>query len=113
MNKEILKAAFREAKKSAGLDFAVTNPDNLGDCNSCVWAAIVDKYGETSRGIWAKAWRHGMNGGREPQYLDRVFISHDLTEEQAAAVLAVFAKYYTIESGAYSREKCIVISEKE
>jgi hypothetical protein len=113
MNKEILKAAFREAKKAARLDFAVTNPDGLGDCNSCVWAAIVDKYGESSRGIWAKAWRHGMNGGRDIAYLDRVYISHDLTEEQAAAVLAVFAKYYTIESGAYSPDKCIIISEKE
>lgn len=113
MNKEILEAAFREAKKAARLDFSITNPDGLGDCQSCVWSAIVDKHGETSRGIWAKAWRHGMNGGRDIARLDRVYIAHDLTEEQAEAVLAVFAKYYTIESGEYSPDKCIVISEKE
>jgi hypothetical protein len=113
MNKSTLQKAFREAKKAAALDFAITNPDKLGDCQSCVWAQIVDDYGETSRGVWVKHWRGGMNKGAPVEDLSKIYIAHDLTEEQAAKVLEVLARYYTVESGAYNPSQCIVISEGE
>ncbi|MEE0968743.1 MAG: hypothetical protein U0M06_05160 [Clostridia bacterium] len=113
MNKAILQKAFREAKKAAGLDFAITSPDNLGDCQSCVWAQIVEDYGKTSRGVWVKHWRRGMNRGAPVEDLSQIYIAHDLTEEQAGKVFEALSRYYTIESGAYNPSRCIVISEGE
>ena len=113
MNKETLKEAFSEAKKAAALDFSITNPDRLGDCQSCVWSALCNKYGADSHGIWVKHWHHGVNRGEAIEDLTTVYIAHDLTEEQAKAVFAVLEKYYTITSGKYNPSKCITIKEKQ
>lgn len=111
MDAKNLKKAFAEAKKSAGLDFSITNPDALGDCQSCVWSAIVDKYGADSRGIWCKHWHRGMNKGAPIEELGEIYIAHDLTDDQARAVLATLSKYYTITSGEFNAARCIVIKE--
>lgn len=106
---ETLKRAFRECKKVAGLDFARTNAAALGDCNSCCWAAINEKHGEESRGIFLKHWQHGMNGSGEIEEQDCLFIAHRLTEEQAAKVLAVLGRYFVLESTEYDKDKCFVL----
>jgi hypothetical protein len=49
MNKELLKKTFREYKKASGVKYAITNPDGLGDCMSCVNYALCEKYGEDSK----------------------------------------------------------------
>lgn len=106
---ETLKRAFRECKKAAGLDFARTNAAALGDCNSCCWAALDDKYGEESRGILLKHWRHGMNGRGEVEDQDSLYIAHRLTEEQGKTVLAVLGKYFNLDSDSYDDSKCFVL----
>lgn len=110
MNRELLKKAFREAKKAAGLDFAITNPDGMGDCQSCVWSAIVDRYGDDSRGVWVKHWRRGMNGGAPVEDLHRIYVAHDLTDEQGRTVVAVLSQYFRVDWD-FSRGHCIKLEE--
>ena len=111
MNKEILKKVFAEVKKAAGLDFSITNPDRLGDCQSCVWCSIVEKYGMESRGIWVKHWNRGMNSGAGIDELSEVYIAHDLTDEQAEVVISILSRHYTVTSGVFDHSQCITIAE--
>ena len=112
MNKELLIHAFKEAKKAAALDFAITNPDGLGDCQSCVWAAIVNKYGEESRGVFVKHWRRGMNAGAPIEDLRAVYVAHDLSEEQGRTVAAVLSELFRVEWD-FSRGSCIKLEDLE
>lgn len=113
MDKELLKKAFREYKKAAGLDYAITNPDNLGDCMSCVNYALSEKYGEESKGVWVKHWKRGMNGyGEDVSAVDYVYIAHDITEEQAQTLYSVLGQYYNITPAAYDPSKCFTLYEK-
>lgn len=104
MDKRMLQKTFREYKKTARTDFAITNPDSLGDCPGCVWASLVDKYGDDCHGIWAKAWKYGMNGGDDIEEDDSVVIAHDLTEDQAAVFYMVFSENYNITPSEYKWE---------
>lgn len=111
MDVKKLKKVFIELKQAAALDFAITSPDTLGDCQSCVWCSIAEKYGEKSRGVWVKHWRHGMNKGKPLADLEKIYIAHDLTDEQSAEVLRILAKYYELESATFAHNKSIIISE--
>ena len=114
MNKELLKKVFREYKKAAGLDYAITRPDNLGDCMSCVNYALSEKYGEDSKGVWVKHWITGMNGyGEDVSALDSVYIAHDITEEQAKTFYEVLGKYYNITPAEYNPSKSFNLYEKD
>ena len=111
MDKKMLQATFREWKKAAQADYAITAPDSLGDCMSCVNAALCDKYGEDSKGIWAKEWKYGMNGGSDIWHQTDVCIAHDLTEEQARIFYEVFGKHYNIYPAAYNESRCFTLYE--
>lgn len=113
MNKELLKKTFREWKKAAKADYAITYPDSLGDCNSCVGASLCEKYGEESKGIFLKHWKYGMNGGDDVSKLHSVLLAHDLTEEQAETVYQVFGEHYNILPEKYDPYKCFELFEKE
>lgn len=113
MDKELLKKTFREYKKAAGLAYAITNPDNLGDCMSCVNYALSEKYGEESKGIWAKHWHRGMNASGSLENAKQVWIAHDLDEELAAKFYEVFGKNYNITPSAYDPYKCFTLYEKD
>ncbi len=113
MDKELLKKAFREYKKAAGLDYAITRPDNLGDCMSCVNYALSKKYGEESKGIWAKHWNTGLNGSGDLSSAKSVWIAHDITEEQAETLYEVFGKYYNMTPSAYDPNRCFTLYEKD
>lgn len=113
MNKELLKKTFREWKKAAKADYAITYPDNLGDCNSCVGYALCEKYGEESKGIFLKHWTHGMNADKPVEKVKSVYIAHDLTEEQAETVYQVFGQYYNILPEKYDPYKCFQLFEKD
>lgn len=112
MDKKRLQATFREWKKAAQADYAITAPDSLGDCMSCVNAALCDKYGEDSTGIWAKEWKHGINGGSDIERLDEVCIAHDITEEQADIFYKTFGKDYFITPATYTPSRCFILYEK-
>lgn len=113
MERETLKATFRAIKKVAKLDYAITNVDRLGDCQSCVNYTLSTKYGEESKGIWAKHWVHGMNGsGEQIEDLDHIYIAHDLTEEQAELLYAVCSINYNVLPKKYDPFKCFDLYEK-
>lgn len=113
MNKELLKETFRAWKKSAKADYAITYPDSLGDCMSCVNAALCDKYGEESKGIFLKEWKHGMNRGRDVEYLKSVYIAHDITTVQAKVFYDIFGEHYKVFPKEYDPSKCFELFEKD
>ena len=112
MDKKKMQQVFRTIKKQANLDFAITNPDRFGDCQSCVWGGLCEKYGDDCTGIWAKEWNYGMNGGRGIENLKSVYIAHALTDEQAKIVMDILKDNYNIVNGEFDSGKCIVIEEK-
>lgn len=113
MDKELLKETFRAYKKASGVKYAITNPDSLGDCQSCVNYALSKKYGEDSKGIWAKHWTRGMNGDGDLADTDCVYIAHDITEELADTFYEVFGKAYNIFPSAYDPYTCFHLYEKD
>ena len=113
MNKELLKETFRAWKKAAKADSAITYTDALGDCQSCVNYALCEKYGEESKGIFLKAWKHGMNGGSDVEYLNSVYIAHDITEEQAKVFYDVFCEHYKVFPKKYDPCKCFELFEND
>lgn len=113
MNKELLKETFRAWKKAAKADYAITYPDSFGDCQSCVNYALAEKYGEESKGIFLKEWKHGMNRGRDVEYLKSVYIAHDITEEQAKVFYDVFGESYKVFPKEYAPARCFELFEKD
>ena len=112
MNKHKLNEVFRVIKIMANLDYAITNADAYGDCQSCVNYALCEAFGVESKGIWTKHWTKGMNAGGPWKDLDDVCIAHDITEEQANTIVKVLEHYgYKVEPREYNPRKCFVISE--
>lgn len=112
MDKRKLNRVFKEIKAKANLDYAITNTDEYGDCNTCVNYAFADIFGIDSKGIYAKHWLKGMNAGRAWKYLDNVYIGHNLTEEQGKILIDVFkANGYDIQPEVYNPTKAFQIKE--
>ena len=112
MNKFKLNSVFKEIKKKAKMDYAVPTPDKYGDCNTCVNSELAFEFGVDSTGIYAKHWVTGMNAGGAWKYLDDVYIGHDITEEQAKIMIAVFeANGYIVEPKEYNPRKAFLIKE--
>lgn len=65
---------FGKIRIRANLDYVIVNTDDYGDCNSCVNAALSSRYGEQSKGIFAKHWLKGMNKGCSYAKLDKLYI---------------------------------------
>lgn len=112
MNKRKLNTVFRIILIAAGLDYAITNADAYGDCQTCVNSMLCDVFGVESKGIWTKHWTKGINAGGPWKDLDDVCIGHDITEEQAKTIVRVLEHYgYNVEPKAYNPRECFVISE--
>lgn len=112
MNKRKLNTVFRIIKIAASLEYAITNADTYGDCQTCVNYALCETFGEESKGIWTKHWLKGMNKGDAWKDLNKVYIGHDITEEQAKIIVRVLESYgYNVEPKEYDPRKCFVISE--
>lgn len=112
MNKRKLNKVFEQIKARANLDYAITNSDEYGDCNTCVNYALGNKFGIESKGIYAKHWLKGMNAGGAWKHLDELYIGHDLTEEQGKIVIATFqANGYDIEPKVYDESRSFLIKE--
>ena len=113
MDKRKLNRVFKEVQTKAKLDYAVTNADEYGDCNTCVNSELAFEFGVDSKGIYAKHWLKGMNKGDAWKYLDDVYIGHDLTEEQSKILIDVFkANGYIIEPEEYNPNKAFKIKEE-
>jgi hypothetical protein len=112
MDKRKLNRVFKEIKTKANLDYAITNTDEYGDCNTCVNYELADVFGVDSKGIYAKHWLKGMNAGRPWKHLDSVYIGHDLTEVQGKILIDVFkANGYDIKPEVYDPNKAFEIKE--
>lgn len=112
MDKRKLNRVFKEVQTKANLDYAITNTDEYGDCNTCVAYELADVFGIYSRGIYAKHWLKGMNAGGAWKYLDDVYIAHDLTEEQGKILIDVFkANGYIITPEEYNPIRAFNIKE--
>lgn len=112
MNKRKLNKVFEEIKTKAKMDYAVTNADEYGDCNSCVNSELAFEFGVDSKGIYTKHWLKGMNAGGPWRYLDDVYIGHDITEEQAKIMIEVLeANGYVVEPREYDSSRCFRIKE--
>ena len=113
MNKIKLNRVFKEVKTKAKMYYAVPTPDKYGDCNTCVNWELAERFGEESKGIYAKHWTTGMNAGQPWKYLDSVYIGHDITEEQAKVMIEVFeANGYEIEPKEYNPSRAFLIKER-
>lgn len=113
MDKDLLKKTFREYKKAAGLAYAITNPDNLGYEMGDVNYTLCEKYGEDSKGIWAKNWQRGYNARPALERATSVTIAHDITPEQADIFYKVFGEHYNITPSAYDPHICFTLYEKD
>lgn len=112
MNKRKLNKVFAEIKEKAKMDYAVTNTDEYGDCNTCVNSELAFAFGMESTGIYAKHWIRGMNAGGPWSHLEDVYIGHDITEEQAMVMIEVFkANGYDIQPTKYDPYKAFLIKE--
>lgn len=112
MNKRKLNKVFAEIKEKAKMDYAVTNPDEYGDCNTCVNSELAFEFGVDSTGIYAKHWTRGMNAGGPWSKLGDVYIGHDITEEQSKVLIDVFkANGYDIQPTEYNPHKAFLIKE--
>ena len=112
MDKRKLNEVFRVIKITANLDYAITNADDYGDCQTCVNSELCDVFGVESKGIWTKHWTKGMNAGGPWKDLDNVCIAHDITEDQSKTIVKVLEHYgYNVEPKEYDPRKCFVISE--
>lgn len=113
MNKRKLNKVFEEIKTKAKMDYAITNADKYGDCNSCVNYGLSEEFGVESKGIWAKHWLKGMNKGCPWKYLDSTYIAHDITEDQAKIMVEVLeANGYVVEPREYDERRCFCIKEE-
>lgn len=113
MNKRKLNKVFELVRAEANLDYAITNTDEYGDCNSCVNSMLADMFGMESKGIYAKHWLKGMNKGEAWKYLDDLYIGHDITPEQGAILIKVFTENgYEVEPKEYNPSRSFLIKER-
>ena len=112
MNKRKLNKVFKEIKEKTKMDYAITNADAYGDCNTCVNSQIADVFGMHSTGIYTKHWLNGMNAGEAWKYLNHVYIGHDITPEQAKMLIEIFkANGYIITPDEYDPNISFLIEE--
>jgi hypothetical protein len=110
MDKQKLRKELNRCKREAVLDFALTKA--LDDCNTCTNAALAEKYGEHSTGIWVKWFWFGMNRSTwEKVCKGGLLIAHTLTKAQGQKVKEILAQTYDVDWDG-DDTKCITIKEK-
>lgn len=110
-----LKRTFKKIMEDGKMDYAITNTDKYGDCNSCVNYSLCRQYGEDSKGIYVREWFKGMNKYFNSwKEVEKVYIAHDITEEQGELLIKVMEEngYYILPKK-YDSSQCFLISENE
>lgn len=114
MDKRKLNRVFKTIKEKAKMDYAVTNADKYGDCNTCVNSELSFEFGISSTGIYTKHWLTGMNKGEAWKCLDGVYIGHDITEDQANIMIELLKDNgYEVTPEEYDPRKAFYIKEME
>lgn len=109
----MLAKTFRRFKKETGVAFAILNTDKYGDCNTCVNAELESVFGIESKGIYARHWLKGMNKGKPFDQLEKLYIGHDLTEEQGKKFIEIFSVQYVVLPMEYDEDQTFTLVEKE
>lgn len=106
---ETIKRAFKEINF---LDYAIYNPDEYGDCNTCINDALIDEFGIDSHGIYARLWFKGMNKVKTDT-VNEISICHDcLTENEYNQVIKILEKYFKkVEPKTMDITKAIMVSD--
>jgi hypothetical protein len=110
-----LLQTFAKIQKELGLDYAILEVDEFGDCNTCVLEGLTEKFGVESRGIHAKHWLYGGNAKDKTILTQKqsLHIAHDVTPEDGERIVTLFKENgYFLESDVYSKTKTFHISEK-
>lgn len=108
MKRAEIEKLFEELKELAGLDYAITETDWYGDCQTCVMSEISMEYGTNVTGIWLKHWEEGMNAGGSIEEQDTIYIAHNLTDEQAEKIME-YLNENLYQGFDYEPTKCITI----
>lgn len=112
MNARNIKKLFETVKMRAKLDFAAIYADEFGDCCSCAWSEIGSRFGDEAKGIFAKKWRYGMNKDCSLTKSRGIWVSHDITKEQAKMLIETCDEMgYTISPREYKETECFYIEE--
>ena len=113
MDKKLIQDVFEKIQEQVpGIDYAIFNTDDYGDCNTCVNDALIRKFGIDSKGLYLKHWTRDMNREKPLEYQDRAWIAHDLTDEQGKVVLAILKENFAVENDSYDPTKSFVIHMK-
>lgn len=109
MDKRKLTKYFKEFKEKTGIEYAITNTDDYGDCQSCVRS----NFGFGDRFIYLKHWLKGMNKGKPYKELNKVYVGHNLSEEQGDEFIRFFTeKGYKVEPKKYDESKSFSLEEQ-
>lgn len=108
MRKTQIQHALDKCKQKLGLDYAIA--EAMGDCQTCTWAEIYDRYGADAKGLWLKYFKWGAN--KSPFNKNENYIAHNLTQEQRDVVYDILSKYFKVDWDK-SDDRAIVIYNKE
>lgn len=112
MDKRKLNKVFSEIKEKANMDYTITNTDEYGDCNTCVNSKLAFEFGTDSKGIYAKHWLKGTNAGGPWKNLNKLYIGHDITVEQAEIMIKILKDNgYSVKPEKYDADISFLIRE--
>lgn len=113
MDKRKINKTFKEILEKAKLDYAISNADEYGDCNTCVNYKLASVFGNESNGIYLKHWLKGANAGKPYKYLNSIYIGHDITKEQGEKIIEILKNNgYVVEPTTYNPGISFKISER-
>lgn len=113
MERKRLNKLFAEVKEKAKLDFANVCASDYGDCSTCAWAQIDILYPD-GRGIFGKYWKYGGNRHLPLGKMDKLYVAHDITPEQAGIFIECCkANGYDVTPDKYYENTCFCISERK
>lgn len=102
MNERKLNKVFSEIKEKANMDYAIINAAEYGDCN----------FGMDSKGIYVKHWLKGTNAGGPWKNLNKLYIGHDITAEQAEKMIKILKDNgYSVKPEKYDSDISFLIKE--
>lgn len=109
MDKRKLNKVFSKIKEKANMDYAITNIDEYVDCNVCVGSKLAFEFGADSKGIYAKHW---LNAGGPWKNLNKLYIGHDITAEQAEIMIKILKDNgYSVKPEKYDSTISFLIKE--
>jgi len=112
MNKQKIAESFAKWAKETNADYAIVETDGYGDCNTCVNTELSYVFGDDSTGVFLKHWKYGMNASAPLSEQDSVYVSHDITEEQAEKFIKIMDEEFRIFPKKYNPNISFLLVDK-